>query len=106
MQCYVSDETAGITPFLKQLRGFRRVHLKAGESQQVRFTLGPDELAIWNVHMERVVEPGWFTVQMGGSSAGGETARFAVVDPTQAGLPVQRADAIVLSREQDMEVAE
>jgi len=106
VQCYVSDETAGITPFLKQLRGFRRVHLKAGESQQVRFTLGPDELAIWNVHMERVVEPGWFTVQMGGSSAGGETARFAVVDPTQAGLPVQRADAIVLSREQDMEVAE
>ncbi len=106
VQCYVSDETASITPFLKQLRGFRRIHLKPGESQRVEFTLGPDELALWDVHMERVVEPGWFTVQIGGSSATGETARFAVVDPTKNDIAHERADAIVLSREQDMEVDE
>jgi beta-glucosidase len=103
VQCYVRDETASVTPFLKRLRGFRRVRLKPGESRQVRFALGPDELSVWNRHMEKVVEPGWFVLQIGGSSAHGQTAHFAVLEPGRSELPTQRADAIVLSREQDME---
>jgi beta-glucosidase len=106
VQCYLSDEIGSVTPFVKRLVGFRRIGLQPGESREVTFELGPEELAIWDVHMERVVEPGWFTVQLGGSSAEGLTARFAVVDPARGHLPADKKEAAEISRELDMEAPE
>jgi beta-glucosidase len=79
VQLYLSDEVRSITPPVKELHGFRRVHLRGGESQTVTFTLGPDDFAFYDLEMRRVVEPGHFTVQIGGSSASGLRARFQVV---------------------------
>jgi beta-glucosidase len=53
---------------LKTLKGFKRVFIKKGESKNVAFTLTPEELAIWNREMKRVVEPGDFEVMVGGNS--------------------------------------
>jgi beta-glucosidase len=52
--------------------------LEPGESEDVSFRLGPEELAMWDLEMRRVVEPGTFTVFVGGSSAVTRQARFTV----------------------------
>ena len=51
-----------------QLRGFKRVELQPGEEKEVTFTLLPDDLALWNKEMKRVVEPGEFKVMVGAAS--------------------------------------
>ena len=50
------------------LRGFQRISLKAGQVQNVRFTLKPEHLQLLNRNNEWVVEPGRFTVMVGASS--------------------------------------
>ncbi|HEX5831281.1 MAG TPA: glycoside hydrolase family 3 C-terminal domain-containing protein, partial [Gemmatimonadaceae bacterium] len=82
VQLYVRDDAASVTRPVRALRGFRRVPLGAGETRTVRFTLGADDLAFHDQRMRRVVEPGTFTVWVGGSSAADREARFRVVGDT------------------------
>ena len=42
-----------------ELKHFRRVTLQPGEKKTVTFEIAPDDLALWNIHMKRVVEPGF-----------------------------------------------
>jgi len=81
VQLYVRDDVAGVTRPVMELRGFRKVMLEPGESEDVSFRLGPEELAMWDLEMRRVVEPGTFTVFVGGSSAVTRQARFTVEAP-------------------------
>jgi beta-glucosidase len=67
-QLYTRDLVSSVTTYEKNLRGFERVHLKAGEAKQISFTLTPDDLALWNRRMQFVVEPGKFRVMLGSSS--------------------------------------
>ena len=69
---------ATITRPVKQLRGFQRVALKPGESKVVTFALGFDDLSMLDDRMQRVVEPGTFTVFVGGSSDATREAKFEV----------------------------
>jgi beta-glucosidase len=68
VQLYIRDDYSSVTTYEKNLRGFERVKLRAGESKEVKFTLTPRELGLWNKHDEFVVEPGTFTVMIGSSS--------------------------------------
>jgi beta-glucosidase len=68
VQLYVRDDFASVTRPVKELKHFKRIHLKPGESQQVRFTLKPADLAFYNVAMKWVVEPGTFTIYAGPDS--------------------------------------
>jgi len=67
-QLYIHQETSSVTTWEKRLCGFDRVHLAAGESKVVTMTIAPENLAIWNLEMKRVVEPGKFKVMVGASS--------------------------------------
>ncbi|MGR4877565.1 beta-glucosidase BglX [Pseudoxanthomonas sp. LARHCG66] len=78
VQLYVRDDVASITRPVKQLRGFQRVALQPGESKTVTFTLGFDDLAMYDARMQQVVEPGTFTVFVGGSSDRTQQATFTV----------------------------
>jgi beta-glucosidase len=69
VQLYLHDLVASVTRPIKELKGFRRIHLAPGQSTRVDFDLGPDELALWNAQMKRVVEPGAFEIMVGASSA-------------------------------------
>jgi beta-glucosidase len=69
VQMYVRQEVSSVTRAIKELRGFRRVALNPGESRVVEFSAGPEELQFLNREMKRVVEPGVFTIMVGGSSA-------------------------------------
>ncbi|HEY0660383.1 MAG TPA: glycoside hydrolase family 3 N-terminal domain-containing protein [Lysobacter sp.] len=68
VQLYTRDVVSSVTTYEKNLRGFERVHLKPGEKRTVRFTLQPNDLALWNREMKRVVEPGEFKVMVGSGS--------------------------------------
>jgi beta-glucosidase len=69
VQLYIRDVVSTVTRPVQELKGFRRVALKAGESKRVEFVLGPDELSLVDLNMKRVVEPGRFEVMVGSSSA-------------------------------------
>ncbi len=69
VQMYVRDDFASVGRYLKMLKGFERITLKPGETKTVSFNLGFDELNILNQDMEKVLEPGTFTISVGASSA-------------------------------------
>lgn len=68
VQLYTRDVVGSVTTYEKNLRGFERIHLAPGQARTVRFRLGPDDLALWNRRMQRVVEPGAFRVMVGSGS--------------------------------------
>ncbi|SEQ09068.1 glycoside hydrolase family 3 N-terminal domain-containing protein [Neolewinella agarilytica] len=68
VQMYVRDDHASVGRYLKMLKGFKRVSLAQGETKTVTFPLGFEELALYDKDMERVVEPGTFTIYVGASS--------------------------------------
>ena len=81
VQLYVRDDVASITPAVRRLRGFRRITLRPGETRTVSFTLHPRDLAFWNAAMRLVVEPGSFTVMVGGNSQDVQQVQFQVTGP-------------------------
>lgn len=78
VQIYLRDEAASVTRPLKELKRFKRVTLAPGERRTVAFDLTPADLAIWNIDMKRVVEPGGFTVMAGPNSAELKSATLTV----------------------------
>ncbi|MCL4852156.1 MAG: glycoside hydrolase family 3 C-terminal domain-containing protein [Bryobacteraceae bacterium] len=68
VQLYLRDNVSSVVRPIKELKGFRKIHLAPGERRTVTFDVTPEELAFYNRHLERVVEPGTFTVMIGRSS--------------------------------------
>jgi len=68
VQLYVHDIVSSVVVPVKQLKGFDKVLLKAGETKTVRFTLPISELSLINQNMKKVVEPGDFELQIGAAS--------------------------------------
>jgi beta-glucosidase len=66
VQLYITDEKASTPRPLRQLEGFKRVHLNAGESKTVEFILKAEQFSMINKNDVRVIEPGWFKVAAGG----------------------------------------
>ena len=79
VQLYIRDQVSSVTRPVKELRGFERFPLTPGESRQVMFTLGPEELSMIDRRMQRIVEPGRFEVMVGSSSRTQLTATLDVV---------------------------
>ena len=53
---------------MKELKGFERITLKAGESRDVSFTITADMLSFYNSELQLVAEPGEFEIMVGGNS--------------------------------------
>ena len=71
VQVYVSDTKASFPVPVKSLKGFKKIHLKAGQKETVTFDLKPDAFGLFDDDMQRIIEPGDFTVMVGGSSSTG-----------------------------------
>jgi beta-glucosidase len=78
VQLYLRDEVGSVTRPVKELKGFQRVSLNAGETKTVEFVLKPEHRSFWNVNMKCSEEPGWFTVLVGGNSETTYHTRFEV----------------------------
>jgi beta-glucosidase len=68
VQCYIQDCVSSLTRPVRELKGFARVALEAGETRRVEFTLGFKELAFYVRDGSFRLEPGDFKVWIGGSS--------------------------------------
>ena len=68
VQVYLRDEISSVTRPVKELAGFSRVTLAPGETREVDITLPPRVFALWNREMQRVTEPGAFTLMVGPNS--------------------------------------
>jgi beta-glucosidase len=68
VQMYVHPKVSSVAQPLLRLAGFERVSLKPGQTKTVRFVVGPDQLAIRNREMQRVVEPGAVEVFIGANA--------------------------------------
>jgi len=77
-QLYTRELVASVSRPVRELKGFRRVHLKPGEKGAVTFTLSTNDLAFYNERKQLVTEPGAFEVWIAPDSARGVEGKFAV----------------------------
>ena len=70
VQLYLTDEEASTPRPIRQLEGFERISLKPGESKNVQFVLKSRQFSIINNKEKRVIEPGYFTIAVGGKQPG------------------------------------
>ncbi len=68
VQLYIQDLYGSITRPVKELKGFQKITLDAGQSKTVEFTLSKDDLGFYGLDGKWVVEPGDFKVFVGGNS--------------------------------------
>jgi beta-glucosidase len=80
VQLYIRQEVASVTRPVKQLMGFRRVHLEPGEKKTVTIPLDAASLAIYDINMQRRTEAGMYTIMVGPSSDKLSSIRIQVKD--------------------------
>ena len=68
VQLYIRDNVSSATRPVKELKGYQRVALKAGETKTVSFTIDAESLAFYDINMAYCVEPGEFIIMTGSSS--------------------------------------
>lgn len=68
VQLYIRDLVGSVTRPIKELKGFQKISLAAGESKRVTFTISADDLRFYDIHMRWIAEPGQFKVYLGGNS--------------------------------------
>lgn len=78
VQLYIRDVAASISRPVKELKGFERISLKAGESRDVNFTIDVDMLKFYNSDLQFVAEPGDFEVMVGGNSRDVQSLKFSL----------------------------
>jgi beta-xylosidase len=68
VQMYVRDRVSSVTRPVKELKGFEKISLQAGEPKTVALEITPESLAFYDIKMKYVVEPGEFEIMVGNSS--------------------------------------
>lgn len=68
IQLYIRDNISSVFTPPIQLKDFDKIFIKKGESKTVNFKLTHQQLALYDIDMKEVVEPGEFTVMIGASS--------------------------------------
>jgi len=68
VQLYIRDVVGSITRPVKELKGFQKVFLKAGETKTITFTITPEDLKFYNYDLKYDWEPGEFVIMVGGNS--------------------------------------
>ncbi len=79
VQLYIRDLVGSVTRPVKELKGFARLSLKAGEVRPVRFEVPVQQLGFHGPSLEYIVEPGGFAVWIGPNAATGLEDSFRVV---------------------------
>lgn len=80
VQLYLQVRGTSVARPVRELKGFKRIHLVPGESRPVEFVVGPEELKIWNADMHYIVEPANVKVWIAPSSVAGSEASFSITE--------------------------
>lgn len=78
VQLYIRDVVGSITRPVRELKGFQKIFLRAGESKTVSFKITPELLRFYDYDLNHVAEPGDFDLFIGGSSQATKTARLTL----------------------------
>ncbi len=78
VQLYLRDRVGSVTRPVRELKGFSKIELAAGETRDVEFRLTPADLAFWRADMTYGPEPGEFDVYVGGDSTATLSAQFTL----------------------------
>jgi len=78
VQLYVQDLVSSVTRPVKELKNFKKVFLKAGEKQNITFTISENDLKFYDADLKYVAEPGEFKVFIGPNSRDGKQATFTL----------------------------
>ena len=78
VQLYIRDLVGSITRPVRELKGFNKIFLRAGESKTVSFTITRDLLRFYDYDMNYVAEPGDFNIMIGGNSHAVKTAKLTL----------------------------
>ncbi|QAY65792.1 glycoside hydrolase family 3 N-terminal domain-containing protein [Paenibacillus protaetiae] len=81
VQLYIQDVYGSIVRPVKELKGFAKAVLEAGESRQIVFEISSSDLAFWTPAGGYVTEPGDFRVMIGSNSRDVQTASFELIQP-------------------------
>ena len=69
VQLYVRDDISSFTRPVKELKGYKRIFVKAGDTKTVTLSINAESLAMYDKDYDFVIEPGTFTIMTGNSSA-------------------------------------
>lgn len=78
VQLYIKDKVASVSRPIKELKGFKKIFLEAGDTQTVEFTITDKELSFFRADMSYGSEPGDFMVFIGGNSVDTQSAEFSL----------------------------
>ena len=81
VQMYVRDLVGSVTRPVKELKGFEKVMIKAGESKEITFKITPDMLAFHRIDMTYGTEPGDYKLYIGGNSRDVKETGFKMATP-------------------------
>jgi beta-glucosidase len=76
VQLYIRDVVGSVTRPIKELKGFQKMMIKAGESKKVSFTISPEDLKFYNYNLQHIWEPGEFQIMVGGNSRDVKTGKL------------------------------
>jgi len=80
VQLYIHDKIVTRTRPVKELKGFERITLKAGETKTVEFEIGFEDLKFYNQNKKWAVESGEFDIMVGSSSDNLNTVLYTIID--------------------------
>ena len=92
VQLYVHDFVASLSRPVKELKGFHKISLKAGEKRTIEFTLTQEELSFYDRNLKPTVETGEFQVFVGTSSDNGLQSSFEIVNRISAKSVAQKIE--------------
>ncbi len=69
VQLYISDPVASVTRSVKDLKGFQKILLQAGETKEISFQITTEQLSFFNYDLKKVWEPGKFVIHIGTNSS-------------------------------------
>jgi beta-glucosidase len=75
-ELYIRDEVGSITRPVKELKGFKKLLIRKGETVHVSFSLTTDDLSFYHTDLKKYWEPGEFKAFVGGSSENVISAKF------------------------------
>ena len=80
VQLYIHDRVRSVTPPVKELKGFKKIHLIPGEEKTVKFKITPDMLSFLNKDLKPIIEPGVFDIMIGGNSVDLIKTSFEIIE--------------------------
>ena len=79
MQLYIRDDYSSLTRPVKELKGFKKIMLEAGQSETVHFVINKELLSFYNIDMKWGAEQGDFTIMVGTASDKTESIKLNLV---------------------------